>query len=346
MKIAYLIEHPGNGGAEEYALNLALEAREAGHDVCFVLGDANGQLVERVREENLDLLVIPMRSSFNPLEVTGSAIKLKKFIDEYQPDIIHTQMLREQSLVIAAKILGAKTNLVRTFHRLDQFNGKMRPLLPLYRKHTDAFIAISDFVKVYLSENGIKRNVYLIHNGVAPVTPAKKNKGLGYLGRLTQEKGILGLVKANKALLADVPLAIGGGGPQLDEIGALVAKNKLKTKLFGQVTDKSAFFRNFNVLMLPSATEALPLVVLEAFSAGTPVVAFDLPALRDLITGENGLLVKPGDYKKLAQTAAELTGSQEYRKYSAGARETYLRAYTIEKMWFDTERLYQKLCQK
>jgi len=343
MKIVYIEANPGNGGAEEYAVNLALEARDAGHDVCFVLGDATGAMVEKVREANFDMLIIPMKSSFNLFKVLGSAWKLKRFIDDYKPDIIHAQMLREQSLVILAKMLGAKTRLVRSFHRLDQFNGKMRPLMWVYRRYTDAFIATSEYVKGYLAENGLKKNVFVVHNGVPAVVVTAKKKGLGFLGRLAPEKGIKDFVLVNSKLFADEPLTIGGDGPDMNELGTVVSQKRLKTKLLGQISDKNAFFGLFNVLVLPSSTEALPLVVLEAFSIGTPVVAFDIPPLRGLIDGENGILVKPGDYKLLAETAVQLSGSKEYGIYSDNARATYLHGYTLEKMWFDTERLYDKI---
>jgi glycosyltransferase involved in cell wall biosynthesis len=346
VKIAYLLEHPGNGGAEEYAYNLAIKARNAGHEVAFVLGNATGALVERVREANFEMLVISMESSFNPLLVTSSMRKLKKFIDSEKPDIIHTQMLREHSLVIGVKILGARTKLVRTFHRLDQFDLKMKPLMPIYRKYTDAFIAISEHVKGYLGENGLRRNVYTIHNGVEEVVSGRKKSGLGYLGRISSEKGIKNFVTENTAILKGTPLIIGGEGPEKDEISELVSKKKINVKLTGQITDKGDFFGKFNVLVLPSSTEALPLAVLEAYSTGTPVVAFDLPSLRNLIDGQNGILVKPGDYKKLAKTARDLSKSIEYKQYSEHARETYLHGYTIDKMWYYTSRLYENLCHK
>lgn len=343
MKIVYLLEHPGNGGAEEYALNLATEARKDGHEICFVLGDATGALVERVRENNFDLYILPMKSSFNPFIVLGSVFKLRKFIRENRPDIIHTQMLREQSLVIGAKIFGAKTKVVRTFHRLDQFNWKMRPLLPIYRKYTDVFIAISDYMREYLFNNGIRDNVSVVHNGVTAVTAKTKKSGLGYLGRISPEKGILDFVSSNTDILKEETLVIGGDGPQAAALGDLVQRNKLKVELLGQIKDKDKFFSNFNVLVLPSSTEALPLVVLEAFSAGIPVVAFDIPALRGLIDGKNGMLVKQGDYKLLATTAIELSKGVDYEQYASVARETYSADYTIEKMWKQTSDIYVKI---
>lgn len=346
MKIAYLLAHPGNGGAEAYALNLAREARNAGHEVCFVLGERAGQLVDRVRTENFDLLILPMQSSFNPFAVISSVYKLRKFIHEFKPDIIHTQMLREQSLVIGAKILGAKTRLVRTFHRLDQFNWKMAPLMWLYRKYTDSFIAISEYVRDYLAENGIEKNITVVHNGVAEVVAENKKPGLGYLGRISPEKGIKAFVEANEEIFAKEPLVVGGNGPDLEALKAFVKRKNLNIQILGNIEEKDDFFGLFSVLVLPSSTEALPLVVLEAFSAGTPVVAFDLPSLKGLITDKNGALVGPGDYKALAKKAIEIMKSKDYENYAANARRDFEQNYTVEKMWSATELVYQNLCRE
>jgi len=346
MKIIYVEANPGNGGAEEYAINLANQAVRAGHEVLFVLGLEKGQMVERVRDNHFDMMIIPMQSSFNPLAVFSSILKLRKFINEQKPDIVHTQMLREQSLVIGAKLFGAKTKLIRTFHRLDQFNSKMKPLLPIYRKFTDAFIAPSEYAKDYLTENGIIKRVYVVHNGVAEVVTQRKDKALGFLGRLSVEKRIKEFVTANSSMFPNTKLRIGGDGPEKIDIESFVNKKNLNIEILGQITDKNMFFSLFNVLILPSYTEALPLVVLEAFSAGTPVVAFDIPPLRGLITQENGALVKNGDFKQLAKVATEISESKVYKKFSEKARETYLRGYTIEKMWFDTSRLYEHLSRK
>ena len=346
MKIVYLVTYPGNGGAEAYSLYLAREARLAGHEVCFVLGEETGELVEKVREEKFDLLFLPMKSSFNPFAVLNSVFKLRRIISDYKPDIIHTQMLREQSLVIAAKIFGSKTKLVRTFHRLDQFDWKMLPLMWLYQKDTDAFIAVSDFVKEYLAVNGIHKKVYVIRNGTVEVETKIKKKGLGYLGRIAPEKGIYKFIESNKELLSKTSLTVGGDGPEIEALSNLVQKKSINVKLLGRVENRNKFFELFNVLVLPSSTEALPLVVIEAFSAGTPVVAFDLPSLRGLINENNGALVKAGDYKKLASKAIEIMNSKEYKKYSTSAKALYKHSFTVEKTWFDTERLYQKLTSK
>jgi glycosyltransferase involved in cell wall biosynthesis len=247
--------------------------------------------------------------------------------------------------VIGAKVLGAKTRLVRTFHRLDQFDWKMKPLMPIYRKYTDTFIAISEYMKDYLSQNGFKHKVFVVHNGVKEVQVTAKKKALGFLGRISPEKGIKTFVQKNEKLFTSDPLIIGGDGPEMLELMTFVQKKSLNIKLLGQVTDKDKFFSLFNVLILPSSTEAVPLVVLEAFSVGTPVVAFDIPSLRSLINGMNGKLVKAGDYKLLAKTALELSQGKNYKQFSENAKETFFHRYTIEKMWFDTERLYQKFCK-
>jgi len=153
MNICYVVENSGIGGAEKYALYLAKEAQKDGHKVSFVLGK-KGPLEIEARNLKIKTQITPMPSSFNPFSVLKSIFALKKYFKENDVEIVHTQMLREHSLALGAKIIGAKIKLVRTFHRLDQFNWKMKPLMWLYRRQTDGFIAVSEYVSQYLQQIG------------------------------------------------------------------------------------------------------------------------------------------------------------------------------------------------
>lgn len=334
MNICYPICFPGSGGSEKYALYLAKEAKKAGHRVFFILGQ-EGPMLEEIKRVGIEYSFIPMESSFNPFLVISSALRLKKLYKEKKIDIVHTQMLREHSLAIAAKVFGSDIKLIRTFHRLDQFNLKMRPLISLYQKATDAFIAPTDFIENYLKTNGIKEKIYRINNGVPKVEAKTHQNKAGFLGRLVSEKGIVEYVKENK----DIELIIGGDGPLRYEL-----EKHPKVKLLGNITNLESFFSEISVMVLPSKTEVLPLSVLEAFSAGVPVVAFNLPSLQGIITEENGVMVPEGEYKKMGEAVRNLLLKQEMlEKLSAKAIQDYENNYTIDEMWEHTEGVYRRV---
>ena len=341
MTIAYIFAYFGDGGSEENAFLLAQSAKKAGHKVIFIISSYSSSSILRLEKEGLESVILPMESSFGPLAVTRSAKLLGRTIRDKKIDIVHTHMLREQSLAIMAKIFGCRFILVRTFHRFDQFNNKMKLLMPLYRRFTNAFISISDGMSEYLAKNGVTKKVYLIKNGVPKVAALTHDKALGFIGRLSSEKGILKFVEANVELLQKTKLVIAGDGPDFDKIKKIVDKNRLNVRMIGKITDKAKFYKKISVLVLPSETEVLPLVVLEAFSCGLPVAAFDIKPLRELVANDNGCLAKFPDYFLLGEAAALLLKNPN--KYHKTNYKKYKSEYSVERMWAHTGELYNDL---
>jgi glycosyltransferase involved in cell wall biosynthesis len=343
MKIVHVICYSGIGGAEIYALNLSTEANKAGHDVSFILSE-EGALSKRLKNKKINYDLIPMESSFNPFKVFHSIFALRKYFLKEKIDIIHTHMLREHSLSTGAKFLGAKVKVVRTFHRLDQFNWKMRPLMWFYRWQTDAFIAVSEFVREILAENGIKDKVTVIYNGAPKVMAKKHEKAIGFLGRVAAEKGILKFIKENLNLFrGKLSLKVAGEGEELPVLKTLVKEEELNVEILGEITDLKSFFEKIEVIVLPTEGEStLPFVIIEAFSCGVPVVTFDIKPLSDLIKPNMGVIVEAGNFKEMGAAVRKLVENPgQVAKMSRAVQSTYNEKYTTDKMWQRTENLYE-----
>ena len=344
MKIAYIFAYFGDGGgAEENAFLLASKAKESGQESIFIVSTISEISKARLQNAGFKTILLPMESSFNIFEVIKSAISLKKIIKTEKIDIVHSHMLREQSLAIFAKYFGGKFALIRTFHRFDQFDWKMKPIMAMYRKYTDAFISISDLMNSYLNNNGLDKKVYLINNGVPKVEAVSHKKAMGFIGRLSKEKGILEFVKSNVNILHDNKLIIAGPGPDFEEIKGFVDKNKLNVELLGRVNgaDKTNFFKDISVLILPSETEVLPTVVLEAYSCGLPVVAFRLDSLKALIKENNGVLVEPFDFVEMGKKSLQILSNSD--KYFVANTKTYESSFSVDVMWTKTYKLYKSV---
>jgi len=344
MTIAYIFAYFGDGGAEEHAKLLAGLAAADDNKVIFIISSGLDTTIAGLVDAGFNVIRIPMESSFNPVAVIKSALKLKQVIRDNKIDIIHSHMLREQSLGAIAKLLGARFKLVRTFHRFDQFNWKMRPLMAFYNKFTDSVIAISQGMVEYLKSNGLTDKVELINNGVAQIKCKNHAKSLGFIGRLTDEKGILRFVQANIGMLKKTKLVIAGDGPNGDVIKQLVDDGKLNVTMLGRVENKADFYEKTSVLVLPSRTEVMPLVVLEAYSCGLPVAGFKIDALVDLVTSENGELVECQNYELLGQRATTLLGKSD--GYSQVNQAKYESQYSANIMWGQTSALYKQLLGK
>lgn len=341
MKIMHLFVYFGTGGAEEHAIVLAKAALGSGYESCIWFDQIAPGVKKRLKDLNIKTGRLSLKSSFNPKEVLASARQLKKITKAHQIDIIHTHMLREHGVAIVAKFLGARFKLVRTFHRFDQFNSKMRLLIPICQHFTDAFIAVSKRMAKYMRENGIKRRVTVINNGVPAVIVDNHQPALGFMGRLHPEKGIYEFIKQNQGLLKQQKLVVAGDGPDRAKIEKLVKKNKLEVTLLGRVDNKEKFFSKISVLVMPSSAEVAPLVVFEAFSCGLPVAAFNVDGLSEIIGNDNGSLVSFPDYKALGQQAIKILDKSS--NYSIANRKLYREKFSDTTMWNQTLRIYKSL---
>ncbi len=100
-----------------------------------------------------------------------------------------------------------------------------------------------------------------------------------------------------------------------------------------QGEDKWSIYSQCQVLVLPSLTEGQPLVILEAFGCGIPVVATRVGGIPDIVEdGVNGLLVKPGVAEELAKAMEDLAQDCELRqRMSTANRVLYSSRFTVER---------------
>jgi L-malate glycosyltransferase len=163
----------------------------------------------------------------------------------------------------------------------------------------------------------------MIHDGIdvsrfAPSAAPAPDAVVGFIGRLSEEKGLASLVEAAGAVLERVRAArfVVVGEPFTPEDARHLVEVKVRirdlglTAAFefpGYIEDVRDFLGTIRVLALPSRREPLGLVVLEAMAVGRPVVAFDVGGPREIITNnEDGILVSPGDVPAFARALISL----------------------------------------
>jgi len=163
------------------------------------------------------------------------------------------------------------------------------------------------------------------------VPPAgEKSPIVLYLGRLDESKGIYDLLDAIAAVRATVPdvrLVCAGDG---DRVGVARYAEQLNiadaVKFTGRVgpSGKRALLENAALFALPSYDEALPLGLLEAMSAGIPVVASKVGGIPEVVVdGASGLLVAPGDTASLQRALTRILCDRALaHRLGAAARET------------------------
>ncbi len=143
---------------------------------------------------------------------------------------------------------------------------------------------------------------------------------IGAAGRLSPEKGFAVLVEAARRVLREDPAAgvvLFGDGPERDALARQIEAAGLAGRfvLAGFRGDLDRYIPWLDLMVLPSYTEGLPNVVLEACAAGVPVVATAVGGTPEVIEdGANGYLAPPGDAATLAACLLAALDSEDARR--------------------------------
>ena len=187
------------------------------------------------------------------------------------------------------------------------FETTLHNFLGSYKKNVDRFILPSHFHMNKLIDWGLPaEKARYVPNAVdvSGLTPDySAGERFVFVGRLSEEKGLLTFVKA--VAQAGVKATIVGTGPQETELKTLVETSGADVEFAGYQTGDDLFeiVRNARALVLPSECyENAPVVLLEAYGVGTPVLGSDLGGIPELIKpGETGYLATAGNVDSFAE---------------------------------------------
>jgi len=274
-----------------------------------------------------------MKSKFD----FASIFKLKNELSEIQasrdpfgPMIVHSHGPRGSLMAYLATPVGAKSvyteHIYGEGYRLQNpINGWIqKSLLRKQNSKRDLVIAVSQSVKSFLLLSGIasKEQVKVIPNGIYldnlkfKIQNLKSNGKsapiIGSIGSLNRTKGHEYLIAAVAELKKKYPLIsleIIGDGPEKEKLLSKIKELNLEhnVTLLGGKKDIYKYLKHWKAFILPSISETFGIVVLEAMSAGVPVVASKVGGIKDIITNQkNGILVEPRMADKIAKAVEEI----------------------------------------
>ena len=203
-----------------------------------------------------------------------------------------------------------------------------------WRRKVSRFIALTEFAKQKFIAGGIPSDrLFVKPNFSEDLMPdrsdlATRRNGAVFVGRLSPEKGVKMLIDAWHKI--DAPLTIIGDGPERTALEAMAPANVRFLGFLDRPAVRSAM-ANAQVLVVPSIWyEMFGLVAIEAMALGTPVVAFDIGALSEIVLDHvNGRLVQPGRVDELIKVLHEFfAATDRHVSLSAGARHTYVKRYS------------------
>ncbi|MFZ5516793.1 MAG: glycosyltransferase [Candidatus Zhuqueibacterota bacterium] len=329
----------------------------------------NVPLAHRMRQNGTDIVdVIGMKNSLD----IGALFRFLKYIKKLKPDIVHIHHFRTAVLCRPLLKLAGVPVVIYSVH--NQWGGKIHYALDRWTtRFGDATVPFSLAVKKFLFEQeGMNPEKVLdpIYIGIdvekfqKDYSNEKQNvmeefglkptdKILGFVGALSEQKGLTFLIEAVRDLRKKYPelkCLIIGEGEQENLLKAKVDSCNLGRHIFflGQRYDIPILLKILDVFVLPSLWEGLPQVVLEAMAAGCPVVATDVCGTPEIIDHEvNGLLVPPKDSLALSNAMTRIFDDAELRaKIVSNAHRTIEEKFHVKTMIENFDNLYQKLLKE
>jgi glycosyltransferase involved in cell wall biosynthesis len=320
--------------------------RRAGFRVTLI--SSPGELLDRTaRREGVESVAIPMRREIAPLADLISLFRLWRALRRLRPDVAEFSTPKAGLLGNMAACMArvpARVYMLRGL-KLETSKGFKRRVLLAAEKLTACCaqvvlcnsqsmfaeavalgVARADKIQVLGdgSSNGV--NVERFSPGPSRVRkrlniPVRAHV-IGFVGRLTRDKGIPELVEAFDTILLFEPearlLLVGW----FDEAEDTLSR-KLRTRIerhprilcTGFVEDTAPYFRAMDVMVLPTWREGFPNVVLEAAATGIPVITTESTGSRDSVLPEvTGLLIPPGYPEAISEAVLMLLGDPLLRE--------------------------------
>ncbi|MGW7007200.1 glycosyltransferase family 4 protein [Streptomyces sp. NPDC054933] len=256
-----------------------------------------------------------------------SAARVRRWLHDGAFDVIHIHEPASPSLGLLS-CWAAQGPIVATFHTSNPRSRAMIAAYPILQpalEKISARIAVSEYARRTLVEH-LGGDAVVIPNGVdvdffakAEPKPQWQGETIGFIGRIDEpRKGLPTLMRALPKILAARPqvrLLVAGRGDEKEAVEGLPESMRGQVEFLGMVSDedKARMLRSVDLYVAPNTGgESFGIILVEAMSAGAPVLASDLDAFRQVLDGgAAGELFPVEDAEALAASAVRLLGDRE-----------------------------------
>ena len=366
IRVLQLIKCLDHGGAERLLTTMVIRGDRARfrYEVAFARSEMRG-LVGVLRDAGVPVHDLGARSDLD-LAWTG---RLRHLLAERRFEVVHAHLPYTAILGRAVSRTlppARRPRLVYTEHSLWPHNARVvRWLGRATSRWDDVSIAVSESNRAALPGAIRRRTRVIVHGVDVDAVRATETRDLrSVLGipedhavvlsvaNLRAQKGYPTLLRAARAMVDDglpVTFLALGAGPLEAELRAEHGRLELadRFRFLGQQAEALSFIASSDVLVLASDYECMPVVVMEAFALGTPVVATavgELPAVVD--DGVDGLLVPPARPDQLAAALRRLIEHPDLRMRLGDAARQAVNRFDVRRASADLEAVYAELAHR
>jgi glycosyltransferase involved in cell wall biosynthesis len=290
----------------------------------------------------LNHIFMQLRISFKLIRLAKSVDIWIFFLDSHALllPVVTAKLMRKKIIFVLTASLSKSAlltgdTLANVLVRSEAINYKLSTCIILYSKN---------LIKEWNLEK-YKNKIYIAHRHFLDFENFKIRKNLeerenlvGYIGRLSEVKGVLNFIEAIPEILkerSEIKFLIGGEGQLRDEIENYLDAENLnnKVELTGWIPHDELpdYFDVLKLVVLPSYTEGLPNIMLEAMACGTPVLASAVGVIPDVIKDEeNGFIMENNSPKCIAENVINALGYTDLEGIVKNARELVEQEFTYD----------------
>jgi len=362
MNVLFLTEEPITfsgtmvRGGQIHVRNVVDGLRDRGHDVHLV--DWNAE-----PEADFQHPVTPkLRFVVDPIRTVRQAIRTGRDIDvdvivsktrkTYLPGLVTATILDVPHVIHVGSSLSPPTN--GWVDRIDNASFASRIRLP-----HDAYMVVCNAIGEELQGRGVsEKKIFDVRNAVdtarfypdtdvdlpkntAALLEDDKGPLLGFVGGLVDYKGVFDLANAVQRSATDPTVVVVGDGPARNRLEQELGENGV---FLGSVPYERmpAVYAATDALVLPSHTEGLPRVVLEAAATECPVIATRVGGVPEVVTeGTTGLLCPPHQPGRLARRIDQLFEEYDLATMGKAARKKVINEFT----WASQYKRYERFLE-
>jgi len=330
------------GGIQSRILSLGPRLNREGFEIHVSAPSGGGNFLKLAEESGLIAHALGVRippsgaraACLFAADVPRTAMAMRELVTEESVDVVHVN-----GLLAFGPALGARlANLPLLWHLIGTHYP--RPLIRLFMPAVKTIATEVAFVSKEIRDYYFakKERCFIIPecvdtekfrpSGQSAKDPARsfdyEEVRIGFLGNVTRAKGLEYLLQAIPLVVSRNPscrFLIGGAWPASqkgyhERLRGLISALRLDDhiRILGPVHDSPKFYSELDVFCLPSISEGMPIVILEAMASGLPVVASAVGGVPSLVThGVEGYLVAARDSRSLARAVTHVAASRTSR---------------------------------
>lgn len=364
QKVILVITKSNWGGAQKYTHDLAVGLKERGFDVSVACG-GNGEMTHRLSEAGVPLHHLRrMKNNMNPFSSFFVLNELIALFKKEKPDVIHISSSKAGLFGTVAGRLAGVPRIVFAAHGWT-FNEErpswQKMLLRLLATITVALSHVTIYVSHKLRDQlrlgpALQKKSVVIHNGISTIhfkpktafyetcrVMRKEKIAMVSIGELHPSKGF-DLALRYLAQLQDLSwewFILGDGHHRL-KLEGLIRQHNLSSRVYlmGHTKDAAQYLESFDLFFIPSRTEALGIVAIEALQSDLPIVASNVGGIPEVLSKDPGSTLID-IYNKETIEILRKKLSSPLQKITLGRNELR-KEFSLERMIDRTIEVYSK----